>query len=231
NPYGPMGYRTEIKIIDGNHTATIFNYTGYLLDELVVGDLGQQTPSLIVGIHSPALTTSDRNKVVAFDFYRNQLFNISLPHYEYSITHLRVGDLDNDGVQEIIVVHSPVYFMKETGILIYSSQGVLLKHIPLFTSGHSERVVSSAITDFDNDGKTDIILYTNYEARSPTTYFYDLDPNIFQRIYVFNLGTTMGRLDWPMEYHDMQHTSRYDTARIPRLLAPINLTARLIGTK
>ncbi len=118
---------------------------------------------------------------------------------------LRSGDIDNDGIPEIIAGVSGypfgnvVYYTPL--IKIYDFFGEEKKTIMIPQRHPWGHITDIAITDYDNNNKTDLVVTLNRGLNSEYTGV----------LYTFDLGTPYNTksMHWPFRNHDSQNTNCY----------------------
>lgn len=204
NLYDPNAYETRTYVLDlnGNIISNPFKISGYLLENQVLGRMNKQNLSIILSLSSTFPTSSTGEKIVSFDYQGNQGFNINTTPYK-ELTGVSVGDIDNDGLQEVIAGYRPFWFEGEnSGFFVYNNTGILKNEIVVPTLGQVDlfKNYTPTITDIDNDGKVDILQKSEFISNDDTLY---------TRIYALGLNAPYQEknLDWPMRMHDPQRTS------------------------
>lgn len=199
---GQAAYKTKTFFFDANGDLhdTSSSSEGDIVEGSIIADFGK--PYVVLGMVGTFSTGFF--KIKAFDFNGTKKFETDLPDYNNILTGLASGDVDGDGVSEVIVSYRPRWWKGgDSGILIYDSNGILEREIKVTPPGQLEEISNPIIADFNNDGKTDIIMQSLFVADSG---------ELSTRIFVFELGTPFNaqKMDWPMVLHDPQHTTCYD---------------------
>lgn len=88
-------------------------------------------------------------------------------------------------------------------LLTYNFEEGTLSSYPAFPKymGYSSRPYNFAIADLDNDGKTELVSLTSYSES--------------HHLFVFDLNSSLGSLDWPQYLHDEHHTGAWMPPTIP----------------
>ncbi|MFH1506266.1 MAG: S8 family serine peptidase [archaeon] len=206
--YQPECYKSTVFVYDGNGQiiSTPFYIEGYIIDELAVGRFGED-----VGIVASFETTwatqyETGHKLVAFDYRGNQIFHTNLTDEDDLVQGLVIGDVDGDNEQEVIINHRPRWYDgSPSGIQIFNSEGILENQIDIPTMGEVDDYwgYASVITDFNQDGRVDIVLESLFLSvyRSSDVWR--------TRLYALELGEQAAEHDWPMFMHDAQRTSKF----------------------
>jgi len=206
-------YKSYVAVIDsdGNIISKPFEIKGYSPGSLAIGDFGRGKPDIVVALSDTFPTTSDGQKLVAFDYLGNILFNTNLADYNDIISSMAIGDVNADNEQEIVISYQTRWWGgKPSGFQIFNKNGVLERKIEIPTFGKTDYYANgiAEITDFNNDGKIDIIQQSAFVPLSGNEL-------AKMRIYALTLDGEYdeNRLSWPIYMHDAQHTGCYDCIR------------------
>lgn len=212
-------YKTYVKIIggDGQTISSPFTRKGYIVNKIALADLGERNPSIVLSLEETWPTYwPNGNKLLALDYLGNKKFEIFIDDVDHLIQGITTGDVDGDNESEIVVNYRPRWYdSSPSGIQIFDKNGVLEREIVIPTFGevddysHFEPILS----DFNNDGKIDIVQQTrSFISKQSKT-----------RIFALGLDAQYNpdKLDWPMKLHDSQHTGVYSS--IPIICGDLNL--------
>lgn len=137
------------------------------------------------------------------------LFNNKWPqtHYWAAFYSSIIGDVDGGDLDIIATVGNGFYpsIYYHDGVYAWNSEGNLINSFPKILE--SDVQAPAVVTDIDNDGKLELIAYSNSD--------YDFVNGVFKQrnsIYVWELNSIDNKLNtpWPMFQHDPQHTGCYD---------------------
>src|SRR3989338_5966516 len=208
NVYNKDAYKTFYYILDsnGNIISKPYQISGYIINKLVIANLGEKSLNIVSALSDTWPTTYDGQKIVSFDSDGKIIFDINLKNYNDLINGLVVVDADSDNETEIIITHRPRWYGgSPSGIQIFSRNGVLEKQIGIPTLGQADDYwgFDPILTDFNGDGRLDLIQQSLFITNNYNTHN--------TRIYALNLEGNYKKenLDWPMSQHDPQHTGIY----------------------
>jgi len=202
---------------EGKVVSTPCKINGYLIRNLALGNFDGLI-SIVATLWDTLSTTFNGQKIVAYDYMRDPVFNVNLNDYNDLICGLVVGDVDSDGESEVIITYrSRWYDQGPSGIQIYNKEGTLEREIEIPALGYADDYCYDypILSDFDSDGELEIVqqswFFPSEVGRERKT-----------RIYIINLGTPYNpnKMDWPMFQHDPQHTGCYGCEKIA--LPPVN---------
>jgi len=192
--------------INGDKVSKLNPIKGYAAEGLIFADLqGNNNLTAITMLSDTIPTTYDGQKIVAFDYDGNIIFDTNLDDFNNLMIGIVAGDVDSDGEVEIIANYRPRFWGgRHSGVQIFNKDGVLEKDIKIPTMGMVDIYRSSPIlTDFNNDGKVDIILQSSFLNEKFEETF---------RLYAVSLGSSYNpeTMEWPMFQRDPQHTGSYN---------------------
>ncbi len=226
--YNIEAYKTYITVIDsnGNIISKPFEIKGYTINDIALGDFGRGKPDIVITLSDTWPTTYNGQKIVAFDYLGNILFNTALSDYNDLIQCLTIGDVNGDSLSEVIVNYRPRWYNENpSGFQIYDKKGVLVKELEIPTLGEVDDYWGGEpiLTDFNNDGKIDIVqqsLFIPLNGINRLTYK--------TRIYALDLNSVYNEenIDWPMLLHDPQHTGLY---KQPSTCGSSCINANMVG--
>ncbi|MBW2982524.1 S8 family serine peptidase [Candidatus Woesearchaeota archaeon] len=202
--YNNETYKSIFKIFDENGSliSEIGPIKGDLLSKFAVADLGYDKLNIIAGLSTTWANLNNGERLMSFDYLGNISFDTNLQDYDDFINGLVVSDIDSDNEQEIIINYRPRWWNNApSGVQIFSKDGILEKEIEIPTMGEVDDFwgYDPIISDFNNDGKMDLIQQSLYRTS---------DGNYNTRIYALDLGGNYleEKLEWPMYMHDSQRT-------------------------
>ena len=215
NVYDTEAYKTYIIVIDseGNIVAKTDEIKGYTINNIVIGDLGYETPSIVATLDDTWPTTFEGQRVMAFDNSAKILFDKHLSDYNDLVQGVTIGDVDDDRKSEIVINHRWRWYNKgPSGVQIFDSKGDLERKIVIPTLGEVDDYggMSPILTDLNGDGKTDIVLESLFIPEGMINRIYNT------RLYSIMLNKKFDnkKIDWSTILHDNQHTSIFDKATL-----------------
>jgi C1A family cysteine protease len=212
--------KSKVLVFDakGNLISTVFSYDGrddYSVSDPVIADLGGGTPEIVFSFLTDIFASTD-NFIKSYDINGKNHLNINIGHAnQATFSNKTIGDVDGDSQQEILISYTPAFyytnlFGADSGILIYSKDGVLKKKIKISAFGADENLYQPTLADLDGDGKPEIIQPAVDDPLNPYVFhkvvssYFVLKPNY--------IGNNFAGNDWPTYMHDFQHTGCYDCA-------------------
>jgi subtilisin family serine protease len=214
NRYNIEAYKSYTVVIDseGNIISRPFEIKGYFLRSLAIGDFGRGKPDIVVALSDTWATYTQGQKLAAFDYSGNILFNINLADYNDISSGIAIGDVNADNEQEIVINYRPRWWSRQpSGFQIFNKNGVLEKKIEIPTFGEVDYYDwdrSFILDDFNKDGKMDIIQQALYIPLNGINKGLDKT-----RIYIISLDEYEKEADWPVYMHDNQRTRCFDCIR------------------
>ncbi|MDD2260174.1 MAG: S8 family serine peptidase [Acholeplasmataceae bacterium] len=204
-----------IKILDSNGNIIFepFATQGGLINNYIsIADFNG-SPHIIFDLSDDIPLLTQNHKIKIIDYHGNEFLEISPNEIIGSvsvgnvITDNIVGSATNRDRKQIIVGYQGRYYGESPGILIYNSNGELLKEIviPVIIPA-AEYIMSNQgdypiLNDFDGDGNVNIIFQTTKV----------LEVAQESRIFVFDLKTKYNpnTIDWTQFAYDGQNTNCY----------------------
>ncbi len=232
-------YKTYIKVFDSNgNIVSTKQISGYTAKQIAIGKFGTASPNIVVVLGDTWLTTGQGHKIMLLDKTLSTISEkneIDLDIRNPIIQNLSIGDVDGDGVSEVVLSYRPRYFDEgNSGIYILSQNLSLKRNIVIPTMGSVDDLNSGPIVldDFDNNGTLDAVLQSYVLQKNPHNGFGNSSND---RIYALNLGGSSGKkiMDWKTLLHDDAHTGCFGCIGsstlvvIPQEIAP---KAKIIDT-
>lgn len=213
--YNKEAYKTYLKIID--HQGNLVSQKeiqGYTIKNFVIGDLGYGSPSIVATLSDTWPTTYYGQKIIAIDYTGNVLFDRNLADYNDIINGVTIGDINNDGFQDIVINTTPRWYSgSPSKLYVFDRIGNLIQSVTIFTLGEADEFWGSypILTDLNDDGKVDVVL--------AYLFVREINRDYDTRIYSLGFNQTYDetKISWPTLIHDNEHTGRY----IPRPNADI----------
>ncbi|RZJ49058.1 MAG: VCBS repeat-containing protein, partial [Flavobacterium sp.] len=138
---------------------TVSNSTIQFLKNLIVDDLNKDSIPEIICLSTLKTQASDKEKLSLYTYNSSSsLYDETIiKTWLSAISSIRIGDLNNDGLNDIVTGFSIVAWNKNLGNGNFSSQYLLPTDVTSFLSSKIE------LADMNNDGWIDIIAVTQYK--------------------------------------------------------------------
>lgn len=210
NYRNPKAYKSFIWVVnaDGNLISTIGPVEGYVFSSVAAGNFGRTYPEIAALLEPTWATEKEGSRIILTDYKGSKLLDQHIAKGKRA-DEMLIGDVDGDNEQEMVVLYEPLQMdinSGDSGVLVINKQGMIEKEIPVPSFVYRENLYDPILSDFDQDGKTDLLVHVFHSEP------HELNPykicSAFScsttRFFVFNLGGEYAgsRMDWPMEMHD-----------------------------
>jgi hypothetical protein len=227
----PEAYASYVTVIDttGAITASRGPLLGHQIDQLAVGRIiGTEKPSIVALFGDTWASFEDH--IMAFKETLTTIFDFSKVE---RINGFSIGDVDNDGNQEIVVPYRNMYINgTPSGIQILDGAGNVKRDISIPVLSLAEDLVGANVDDFTGSGHNEIMVQSiPWDANKSGIV---LNPHM--SIFAFNLGGSMtgNNLDWKTALGDYQNTGCFGPgcklfANVPIATSTASSSVLLVG--